>query len=85
VSALLFDLPPRRRKFRAHVIDAGADAIKFRCFRCAYESEWLQNNYTISEAKRGIECPNCNRDKEGVAGLVKPGNQGNTLDGGIRG
>lgn len=79
--ALLFDLPRRKRRFRAHVIDAGPEAIKFACHRCGYESDWLVNEFTVSEAKRGIECPVCNRDEEGVDGPVKPGHYGNTLGG----
>jgi DNA-directed RNA polymerase subunit RPC12/RpoP len=82
MSGMLFDFPPRKRRFRAHMIDGGAEAIKFGCHRCGYESEWLVNTYTISEAKRGIECPGCNAEKECVDFPVKPGHDGNTLAGG---
>jgi len=53
---------PKRKAPRvmAHVADAGAEAIRFECDRCGWDSDWLVNNFTPSEAKRGIPCEMCN-------------------------
>lgn len=64
-QAEMFEKPKRPKPRRlAHVVDAGEfpdgrRAAKFECFRCGW-SEWLSIT-TVSEAKRGHPCPNCNR------------------------
>lgn len=53
--------PPRQRpRVMAHVTDAGVDAIEFECGKCGWNSGWLVNDFSISEAKRGIPCERCN-------------------------
>ncbi|MEO1616991.1 MAG: hypothetical protein AAFV88_14135 [Planctomycetota bacterium] len=71
----LFAMPkPARAKPRQlmHVMDAGdyrgsfsADrpdrhCARFRCRRCELETEWIRMD-TVSESKRGIPCPACNK------------------------
>jgi hypothetical protein len=63
--------PPRAKpRILMHVTDAGQvhcgreedlgkPLCRMRCTRCAAESEWLVFD-TVTEAKRGIPCPNCN-------------------------
>lgn len=56
--------PPRRvPRVLAHVEDAGYDAILFRCSHCGWSSDWIAFVMTMTEAKRGIPCPNCNDKK----------------------
>lgn len=64
---LLFELPPRRRRFMMHVIDAGnaeggKHLARFRCKRCGAETDWYTVD-SITEAKRGTPCAACNRAK----------------------
>lgn len=58
----LFGNKPSRsrgpRRVMAHVFDAGCDAIQFKC-KCGWDSGWLVNDMTVTEAKRGIPCPIC--------------------------
>lgn len=61
-------LPPKPRAprlWRMHVIDAGiredgAEIAVFKCSRCGHETRWTEFR-TITEAKRGLPCPNCNK------------------------
>ncbi len=63
-QAALFPAPPRStpRKLM-HVRDAGPGqeglVVQFRCDRCGHHSEWL-DGFKVSDAKRGIPCPQCN-------------------------
>lgn len=63
----LFDKPPRRSRGQLmHVFDAGdADGLicEMKCSKCGYRSGWLHFS-TITEAKRGLPCPQCNKEKE---------------------
>jgi len=53
--------PPRKKpRVMAHVTDAGVDAILFECKKCGWNSSWLINDISISDAKRGIPCERCN-------------------------
>lgn len=60
-AALLFSTLPRSRPRRRlmHVVDAGERCIRFRCRHCGHETDWLEWDNSVSEAKRGIACPNC--------------------------
>lgn len=64
---LPLDLPRSRprRKFVMHVHDAGnaeegAIIAQFRCKRCGHETDWLVCE-TLTEARKGIPCPLCNK------------------------
>ncbi|GAB6043319.1 hypothetical protein [Endothiovibrio diazotrophicus] len=53
--------PPRKKpRVMAHVSVAAIDVIEFECLQCGWSSGWLEFDMTITEAKRGIPCPNCN-------------------------
>lgn len=60
------DLPRRKPIKRAHVIDAsGEDSptiVRVRCDRCGWESGWIKFP-TVTEAKKGAACPNCNEEE----------------------
>lgn len=56
---LLEKLPRRKPRKLMHVCDAGDDCAKFHCGHCGYTSAWLYFE-TVTEAKRGIPCPQCN-------------------------
>jgi hypothetical protein len=61
--------PPRAvpRKLM-HVSDASPDGcfgdglatVRMMCARCRYESDWLA--LSVTNAKRGTPCPNCNKE-----------------------
>lgn len=54
--------PRRMRRVMMHVIDAGGDEdgdfARFECRRCGL-TDWIAYR-TVSEAKRGVPCPECN-------------------------
>jgi DNA-directed RNA polymerase subunit RPC12/RpoP len=63
-------MPTKERKpaiKRAHVCDAGEGhgdhmhGASFQCSRCEWQSKWLCFD-NITEIRRGIPCPNCNKD-----------------------
>jgi len=58
--------PPRAMpRVMAHVADAGAEMIRFKC-KCGWDSDWIPwsvAGVTNSTAKRGIPCPVCNEVK----------------------
>jgi len=58
--------PPRQASRKLmHVCEVADDedptysSVRFRCARCGYESDWI-DDLTVTEAKRGIPCPECN-------------------------
>jgi hypothetical protein len=60
--------PPRAvpRKLM-HVCDASTDdyddglaTVRMSCTRCDHVSDWLA--ISVTEAKRGLPCPNCNKE-----------------------
>jgi DNA-directed RNA polymerase subunit RPC12/RpoP len=56
--------PPRRMRGQLmHVCDAGERGGKriaeFKCSKCGHRSGWLIIK-TVTEAKRGLPCPECN-------------------------
>jgi hypothetical protein len=61
----MFAKPARSRVYRAHVVDAGNGPgpghwAEFECGRCGWRSEWI-SIANVSEGKRGVPCPNCNK------------------------
>ena len=51
-----------------HVCDAYGDGpddnhVRFHCAHCGHESDWV-DGLTVTEAKRGMLCPECNKIKE---------------------
>ena len=70
----LFTIEPEPKKPRKkpqnlmHVIDAGPAEFGdgciavFKCNRCGHETDWM-NAGTVTAAKRGIPCPDCNSPK----------------------
>lgn len=60
MSDLLFDnLPRSKRKVRMHVADAG-QGIRFECRKCGYNTGWINDEWTVTENRRGHPCPVCN-------------------------
>lgn len=61
--------PPRARsRVLMHVCDGAGDGpddvwCRMQCRRCNTETDWMKFN-TVTEAKRGIPCPDCNTKKE---------------------
>ncbi len=59
--------PRRKPRVLMHVVDAGQEGgrpvCQMRCARCGLESDWLLFD-TVTEAKRGIPCDNCNRSEK---------------------
>jgi DNA-directed RNA polymerase subunit RPC12/RpoP len=67
VADLFPDAPRRAPIKRMHVADAGSEAISFECHRCGHKTGWLlwnQRELTVTQARRGVACPTCNRDAE---------------------
>jgi hypothetical protein len=61
--------PPRaRHRVLMHVSDARGDGppddvwCQMTCVRCAAETDWLLFR-SVTESKRGIPCPDCNKEK----------------------
>ena len=59
--------PPRAKpRVMAHVIDGGADFVRFQCNKCDWDSDWLnieENNLREKEFRCGIPCEICNKAK----------------------
>lgn len=60
----MFERPKVPRVVRMHVSDAGHGdewdmRVRYQCARCNHETDWTTAR-TVTEAKRGIPCPNCN-------------------------
>jgi DNA-directed RNA polymerase subunit RPC12/RpoP len=57
--------PPRNRpRVMMHVIDAGVmegNICIYKCKQCGRETDWLEYE-TVTQARRGIPCPDCNKD-----------------------
>lgn len=54
-------LPRRKARVLMHVADAGQDMIRFECYVCGHDTGWIPDEITITDAKRGIPCPECNK------------------------
>lgn len=54
----------RPRRVMMHVVDAGngpgSKVIRFACGRCDHDTDWIVDERTISENRRGMPCPKCN-------------------------
>lgn len=67
--SLFGNLPRTPRKIRMHVMDAGGGCclepgqvdVRYKCDKCGVETGW-ENAASITEARRGIPCPNCNKE-----------------------
>lgn len=65
----LFGERPRRRpRVMMHVTDAGElpngkRGVHFKCGHCGFDEGWTELAETVSAAKRGRPCPNCNEDR----------------------
>jgi hypothetical protein len=60
------DLPRRRPVKRMRIEDVGIAPdgrciIQFVCRHCRYDTGWIIDERTVSESKRGLPCPKCNR------------------------
>jgi len=69
--ALFPAAPPAPRVTRMRVIDAGHGSgseqlVHYRCWRCGHDAGWWTYD-TVSAAKRGAPCPDCNRGTGTVA------------------
>jgi len=65
------DLPrDRPRIFRMKIADGGVSFtdLKFTCPKCGYDDGWKQHDLSITEIKRGIPCPVCNKPASGEDG-----------------
>lgn len=54
------DIPPRAPVTRMHVADAGGGMIKFACPHCGHSTDWITDEWTLTENRRGQPCPSCN-------------------------
>lgn len=62
-QAALFDkhqAPRRPRLKRMRVADAGPGCIQFICPHCGHDTDWIEDEWTLTENKRGLPCPKCN-------------------------
>jgi hypothetical protein len=60
-QAELFQKERRPRPVLMHVVDAGHEGTVIavlECRKCQHRTGWLKFN-TVTEAKRGLPCPNC--------------------------
>lgn len=51
------------------VVDAGMfpdgkPCIQFICPHCGHDTDWIYDEWTLSENRRGQPCPDCNKDAE---------------------
>lgn len=68
--SLFENLPRTPRLIRMHVIDAGSGCgsepgeqhVRYKCDKCNAETDW-ETAASISEARRGIPCTNCNKEQ----------------------
>jgi DNA-directed RNA polymerase subunit RPC12/RpoP len=65
--------PRKPLRVMMHVIDVGDSGFSddgypgiaiFECGKCGHKTEWTTFR-TVTEAKRGVPCPKCNRLSEG--------------------
>ena len=53
----------RMRVADAGEMTGGKKGICFVCSRCGHDTGWIEDVWTISENKRGLPCPCCNRSE----------------------
>lgn len=48
---------------RMHVVDAGSDFghVHMVCTHCGYDDGWQMKLETLTQLKRGLPCPQCNK------------------------
>mgnify|MGYP000719443815 CR=1 FL=1 len=60
------DLPRSKPLKRMRVNDAGESAscmvIQFICPHCGHDTGWIEDEWTVTENKRGLPCPECNKE-----------------------
>jgi DNA-directed RNA polymerase subunit RPC12/RpoP len=63
--------PRKKRELLMHVSDAGdggcmgiPEIVEYTCSRCGHCSGWVKLE-TITKSKRGIPCPQCNKQEAG--------------------
>ncbi len=62
-----YEKPPRQRHRKLmHVVDAGSGSaeghhVNFVCGHCGHDDGWAVYDDTISDLKRGVPCPKCNK------------------------
>lgn len=66
----MFEKPRKPHQWLMHVCDAdspgeGEQHVQYRCNKCGHESEW-QTAVSVTAAKRGIPCPKCNPQPDGL-------------------
>lgn len=80
----MFDKPRRPRQWLMHVFDAGDGpcccdetpiSVRYECQRCGHQTEWTGAR-TVTEAKRGVPCPECNAATD----MMGPNTAGNRQD-----
>jgi len=59
------DLPRSAPVKRMRVADAGyllggAKDIRFECPHCGHDTDWIADELTVTENRRGLPCPCCN-------------------------
>ena len=64
MAQTLFELPKKPRQWRMRVADAGHGCIQFKCQRCGFDTGWIVDERSVSENKRGLPCPECNKANE---------------------
>lgn len=52
--------PRRKKRVMMHVADAGSGMIRFECLKCNHDTDWIVDEQSVSENRRGMPCPNCN-------------------------
>lgn len=73
MTPLLFDkdqLPRSEPIKRMRVADAGhmpggTKGIRFECPHCGHDTGWIEDEWSITENRRGLPCPSCNETGEG--------------------
>ncbi|BBN59287.1 hypothetical protein [Hydrogenovibrio marinus] len=72
---------------RMTVIDAGevhgVNSVRYQCFCCNLETSWMVEK-TITKAKRGIPCLQCNQDKLRILHLNLKEQWWNEINSGIK-
>lgn len=57
--------PRRSPRTMMRVVDAGQSAhgmvIQFECGKCGHNTGWIKDEKTVSENRRGMPCPECNK------------------------
>jgi hypothetical protein len=56
--------PRRTKRIMMHVVEAGQSnsgkVIQFECSKCFHNTDWIVDDRSVSENKRGKPCPQCN-------------------------